>query len=66
VSQPRWIFDRIQVEDEIDTILDTVPVRVYSDEETIALAVLLRPIYERYVAGPGLPGRVLYLVGGAK
>ncbi|WP_421876778.1 hypothetical protein [Mycolicibacterium wolinskyi] len=55
---------RLQVEEECETVLQTVPRSDYTNEETVALAVLLRPIYQRYLAETRAPGRVLQLVRG--
>ncbi|OBB35257.1 hypothetical protein [Mycolicibacterium fortuitum] len=65
MSESRWVFDRLQVEDEIDTILDTVPRGDYTNEEVAALAVVLRPIFQRMEASIRPPGVVLHLCGGA-
>ncbi len=46
----KHLQDRLRVEEEIDTILDTVAASDYTDEEVVALAVLLRPAYERHLA----------------
>ncbi|MFD3038350.1 hypothetical protein [Mycolicibacterium senegalense] len=55
---------RLQIEDEVDNILHTVPRDVYTDEEVVALAVLLRPVYERHLAEARPPARILRLSPG--
>lgn len=55
-------IDRSKIENEVENILESVPRSVYADEETIALAALLRPVYDRYLNDTRIPGRVLKLV----
>lgn len=55
-------IDRLKIEDEVENILESVPRSVYADEETVALAALLRPVYDRYLNDTRPPGRVLKLV----